>query len=161
MKKISDFDQTSQEQSKTRKETVKGSSHMSSERLDSLEGLLSDKSFDSFRKFRDDLIERLQQSADKELSASVECLSNTSEVFSVYKGLESDCKSWNIEKMVDQKGNQIDFVDLFIHRYKQVCKSRKRVRESDLRQYTQHLEANFAQRRRPQGITNFDSIFHF
>lgn len=129
------------------------------ERVDSLEGLMSQNSLDSFRKFRDTLIERLQHSADKDLSISIECPSNTSEIFSVYKGLESDSKSWNLELMTDKKGNPMDFVDLFLHRYKQVCKDRQRVRESDLKQFTRVLENNtIKQRKKPADITNFDVI---
>lgn len=132
-----------------------------SDRVDSLEGLLSQESLESFRKFRDSLLQRLQASADKELSVSVDCPSNTSELFSVYKGLESEAKSWDLDKMLDQKGQPIDFVDLFIHRYKQVCKDRQRVRESDLRQFSRALEEQTGKRRRPAGITNFDCIFQF
>ena len=162
MKRISDFDQFAVPKKQDEAFSITKPSKNSIEKVDSLDGLMSDTSLDSFRRFRDSLIDRLQLSADKELTASIECLSNQSEVFSVYKGLESQTKSWNLEKMVDQKGIQIDFVDLFIYRYKQVCKDRKRVKESDLKEFTEKLEMNCnANRRRPQGITNFDNIFNF
>lgn len=151
MKKISDFDVVCSENQGTKGTSTSEASIHKTERLDSLDGLLSQTSMDSFRKFRDCLLDKLRHSADKELSTSIECPSNISEVFSVYKGLESEAKSWNLDKMIDQKGVPINFVDLFIHRYKQVCKDRQRVRESDLRQFTRMLEQTTTTRKNLKG----------
>lgn len=129
----------------------------------SVESILrGDPAFDSFRKFRDELLSRLKASGEKSMSASIEALSNTSEVYTVYKDLEGDCKEWDLDNMMGKDGKKIEFFDLFLARFDQVCKDRRSVKQSDLREYTDMLENSFlGQRREKKEIKCFSNILKF
>ena len=120
-----------------------------------------DPDFDSFKRFQDNLVSKLKASADRSLTASIEAPSNVSEVYSVYKELEGSYKAWNLDDMTDQDHKKIEFVDLFLARYKQVCKDRKTVRESDLREYADLLETTCGYQKRNRKMQCFSDILKF
>lgn len=121
----------------------------------------NDESYDSFRRFTADVVARLQMSDDRSLTASIQTSSDKSEVYDIYKQLDSGNALWNVDNMTDQNGDKIQFIDLFLVRYKQVCKDRKTVRESDLRDYADVLEAACGYQKRSRKVNCFSNILKF
>lgn len=129
---------------------------------DSLDSIVfsNTNSLESFKKFRDSVIKRIQESADKMPLSSPGCPSNESEIHSIFKDLNDELKDVNNDTVTDKDGKTLTFFELFMVRYRQVCKDRKSVKVSDLREFTDMLEYNYRGRRRQQ-ITNFDAIMKF
>lgn len=116
-------------------------------------------SLDSFKKFRESLMKRVQASADRMPASSSGCPSDQSEVYSIFKDLNDEVKHVNFDTFTDKDGKKLSFFELFMVRYRQVCKDRKTVKVADLQSFTNMLEHTYCPRR--QQITSFDNILKF
>ena len=122
--------------------------------------VLSGDSFDSFKRFRDSIFKKLEESAEKEKSLSSECPSDKSEVYSVFKSLNEEFKHLvDFDTFTDANNKKLDFVELFMVRYKQVCKDRLSVKQSDLEDFCKVLQAQFQRpAKKPKNWPSFDRV---
>ena len=129
----------------------------SCEDSDSLKFILSNnESLDSFKKFRDNVLQKIVDSANRPLTPSVKCPSNESEVHKVYRGLPSPTEV--LDAADEQQPDKVQHINplkrlaaspdketfdqfnkLFMLRYQQLAKGRLSVKPQDLRQYTDML----------------------
>lgn len=121
------------------------------------EAVLSSESFESFKRFRESIFKQIEESAEKEKSLSSECPSDKSEVYSVFKSLNEEFRHIvNFDTFTDHNNKKLDFMELFMVRYKQVCKDRLSVKQSDLEDFCRVLQAQF--QRQPKKQKNWPSF---
>ena len=96
------------------------------------------------------------------MTISQDCSSNKTEEHLVFKHLQTNEKTnQGIADFNEKENNSLSFFDLFLMRYKQVCKERKTVKLKDLKDYTDNLSKQAAPPRRRNAITSFDDILKF
>ena len=122
--------------------------------------VLSGDSFDSFKRFRDSIFKKIEASAEKDLSVSSECPSDKTEVYSIFKNLNDEFQHIvNFDTFTDNNNKKLDFVELFMVRYNQVCKDRLSVKRSDLVDFCKALEAQYGrQPKKQKKQPSFDKV---
>lgn len=131
----------------------------------SLDGLLSNpESYESYKRFTKKIMKKMQEQAERPMTPSEDCPSNESEVYSVFKNYNKELERLiNFENFTDKWGQQLNFVDLFMVRFKQCCKEKGNVPDKTIREFGEALEdvirSSQPKQRRP-AVTDFDALFN-